>query len=107
MSYRVVCGYLRILVSITQSYYVSLRSYFSVVVFVMISTKKRCSVRLYPQLLIGGSCLICVVYLIAHRGVIRQYDKHGGYFIRSRNCASLTRIWVNVRFLVGSVLIIF
>ena len=36
------------------SYYVSLRSKFCVVVPVTISAQKRCSVRLYLQLLVGG-----------------------------------------------------
>jgi len=36
------------------SYYVFLRSLFRVVMIVIISALKRCSVRLYPQLFIGG-----------------------------------------------------
>jgi hypothetical protein len=36
------------------SYYVSLRSEFCVVMFVTISAQKRCSVRLYLQLFVGG-----------------------------------------------------
>jgi hypothetical protein len=39
---------------------VPLRSEFCAVMSVTISTLKRCSVRLYLQLFIGGSCLIYV-----------------------------------------------
>jgi hypothetical protein len=35
-------------------YYVSLRSKFRVVMSAMISASKRCSVRIYPQLFVGG-----------------------------------------------------
>jgi len=52
------------------SYYVSLCSEFRVVMSVMISVLKRCSVRLYLQLFVGGlmSCLryLCV---LAHGGI--------------------------------------
>ena len=40
------------------SYYVFLRTGFRVAISVMISRLKRCSVRHYLQLFVGGSCLI-------------------------------------------------
>ena len=50
------------------SYYVSLHSEFHVVMSVTISALKRCSVRLYLQLFIGGlmpylRCLCLLVYI--------------------------------------------
>jgi hypothetical protein len=52
------------------SYYVSLRSYFRVVISVTISACKGCSVCLYLQLFVGGlMSYLCYLCLLAYSGV--------------------------------------
>jgi len=53
----IFCVCLPIVMSNILSNHMSLRSEFRVVISATISVYKRCSIRLYPQLFVGGPCL--------------------------------------------------
>ena len=54
-------------------YYVSLRSQFCLVMLVTITALKRCSIRHYPQLCLGGSCLIYIICVCLRIVVFNTY----------------------------------
>ena len=73
MSYCVVCVSFCIVMSSILSYLMSLCSELRVVMSVTISAKKRCSVRLYLQLFVGGLmsylrylCFFCIEWCPTH-----------------------------------------
>ena len=69
----------RCLDPINESYYVSLRSELRVVMSVTISTWKRCSVRLYLQLFVGG-LMSYLRYLGKHANSGAKYILCCGFF---------------------------
>jgi hypothetical protein len=75
-----------------------------------ISTLKRCSVRLYPQLFVVWlMSYLCFLWLFVNGGVqcVLNIWITRGCLIRGRNCLHFAGIEVHSRLLEGSVLLIF